>query len=354
MRRPIHHHYSPDEIAQFQQHNAHLLTMAEHALTDPETYAAITDQITAAAPSVTGLRSIDRALLALQTLPVGLSLTDIDTVEGWLARGRRVTRGQQALQMLPAEVDPQHLRARADGTRPTIRMAPVFDISQTSYLHQTTAAPSARPGAPSTTDPRPRPRTGTTDTATPSKELRDMGAALRDRGFTIERTGAIVRADGVASRVFVPSHLTDDQAANAVHRLLAVLDDLNGRAPLAQCATSPAAERSARPAPPAPVTPTASVHKRRSQGAADQTRTAPVAPSPVKPSSPASASAGQLPLPTAATAEAPSSLPGGLRPQVARRRRPHHPLTPADLDPADGPRNLRGRPRRDRGDPRPA
>lgn len=232
MRSPRRHN-TPDQIAQFQRNNAALLDRAEQAVADPAVRRAIDTLIANAAPSVTGQPPINRVLLALQTLNDDRALTDVETFDGWRVRGRRVMRGQTALRVLPADTDPATLRAQPDGTRPTIVMLPVFDISQTTDLRDTDPVlPDAAPRvAPEAGGPARRAQSSTAPSVNSSTALHTVIADLRARGFTFERTGQLVRADGVARRVFLPPHLSDAQTTDALRRLLTVLDQDDDRNP---------------------------------------------------------------------------------------------------------------------------
>ncbi|EWM19692.1 vegetative cell wall protein gp1 [Kutzneria sp. 744] len=221
MRRTSHHPYTEAQRAELQGKYAALLTQAETALADPVVREAVDDQLAQAAPSIANQTPVNRALLMLQGQHRDIPLTDIDTYDGWRAHGRLVRRGEEALRILPHGSRPEGLRASPDGTRPPIVMLAVFDISQTSDTNHAGAVPTPdrEASAATTAATRPRPRSTPAQTTATTTRLRTITSALNALGFDLERTGSAVRADSVARRVFVPEHLTEEQAAQALQRL---------------------------------------------------------------------------------------------------------------------------------------
>lgn len=147
-----HRHQMADQRAQ--QDAEHRDRAAQTLAGDPDTIRAwIRTTVTSTSPRIISYSLRNQILLHNQVTERGITLTDVDTVRGWNARGRKIRSGQHGLRInrfrgtptegRPAEGSPNTSEAtnpEEKAPRPRFSMISVFDISQTEPV---AAAPEA-------------------------------------------------------------------------------------------------------------------------------------------------------------------------------------------------------------------
>lgn len=142
---------TPEERAERAEADRELREHGEELLKDPATVDRITATLTAngASAKVLGYSPRNQALLLAQCEARGIRLVDVDTVNGWRTRGRKVRRGVVGLRIVapmgsddradtatkppeePAPVDTTPAAVGDTDTNVLFRMLSVFEQSQT-------------------------------------------------------------------------------------------------------------------------------------------------------------------------------------------------------------------------------
>lgn len=243
---------SAARVAAAQERDAELQEMTEQALNDPAIGTKVTALLTTAAPRFMSYSLRNIALLMSQAAKRGMTLTDVDSYEGWLERGRQVRRGEKALYInrpiTRARRDDKDQAAEDDdekkARRPKFRAVRRFDLSQTDPIEDFEPADDTE---------------GEDGGATPAQAL--MESLTKDAariGYEIviwpeQEYGAPISVDDEAGLIHV--HEGDDEAA-ILARLTSIVaaliaeqtseheqdGDRPGREPRAERATRPADE----------------------------------------------------------------------------------------------------------------
>lgn len=150
--------YTPEEREARRIADKALRESAQTLLDDPARLTDMNDYMASrVAPRIAGYSLRNQALLYTQAEARGITVTDVDSVQGWRRQGRRVITGSRGLRIVAPKgrMDPEQAppddstdAAPAAATDRDVelrfRMVAVFDISQTVDMSD---VPEPEPGA---------------------------------------------------------------------------------------------------------------------------------------------------------------------------------------------------------------